>query len=261
MVKFKLISVVYCSSLLLVAATISCSGGMPSSPRPPEPPSHQEQPSPPPAGALTGSPSYCRALVSLEQANQLSRFVVDTYNKKMSHLPGFARAKMNTNGEQPVVTFANPQKPSLYFPKKSTPFHTTLCSNPTSPYFKCADSFLLSTIAANASSRDPVSEYVRYYKTKTTPRDYGFDAPREFGPIFIALPINPGELVEANNRVVSGVLHVSIAKVWTSDPAHPESARAVNLRKQFVNDLAEEFSNFRANLPNRISFDSVTCLP
>ena len=200
-------------------------------------------------------------MLTTAQANELSRFVVETYNNRMNHIPGFKRAQINTSGEQPVVTFANPATPSLYFPKKGSQLHTTLCNSPGSPFFLCSNKQLLNSAAAAARSPNPISAYINYYEKEVSRRGYTYDPPQEFGPLFVSLPLRPTELQNTQGQVVSGVLHVSLVKVWTSNQTNPETPTSAGLRAEFVRALKQEFANKQGTLPGSLTFNSVRCLP
>jgi hypothetical protein len=210
---------------------------------------------------LSRAPSYCQALVSLDQVSRLNRFVVDTYNKAIARPHGFTLAKYNEDGSQPVVTFANPQKPSLYYSENNGHFHSSLCNGPNSPFFRCSDPIIFDPISSIAVSSDPMVAYANYYEPKVKAMAFDYESPSEMGALFVALPLMPKNLSDSSGHLISGLMHVSLVKIWTAGKDMDPKPGAKSLRDRFVNALKTDFAGYRSRLPEKIRLDEVLCRP
>jgi hypothetical protein len=266
MIRIKLLSVFF---LFLVGVACNVTpGGTPGPTPTPTPiltpgptPTPAPTPQPPPSPQLTTSPNYCQAQVAPEQAAQIHQFVVDAYNHHMAGIQGFKTAKTHPDNGQPLVSFAVSGKPSFFYPNRPPKFHTTLCMDPSSKFLRCNDGTLLTDVASVAKTSDPLSEYTRYYTPFFENAEYTYaSGPEEFGPLFIALPLNPVNLRDQNGHVVSGLLHISLAKVNTSDSDHAATEASKHLRERFLQALKQDFRAFRQRLP-QVRFTKVVCWP
>lgn len=235
--------------ILITTLTLAACGGLPSAKKhaaPKPEPQIQETSKKP-----TFAPGYCSAVVAADHAQMLEKFVIDTYNRVMSDAEGFTPARL-TAGKQPVINFKDPKSPRVEKQRRAK-FHATLCSTPRSPHFKCEDQLLQEQVAAR-SQEDARNEYAKYYEKTGIISTLSFAEPKNYGSLFVGVPLSPSQLLDKKGQIISGDLHVSLVKVEISDA--PESKA---LKLKFVKALQDAFKDLQASLPYGIMFDQVSC--
>lgn len=202
------------------------------------------------------SVSYCQALVVPDQALELSQVVVDAFNQTMDHLPGFVPAEVDKMGVRPNVSFA-PALPRLYYADTGkSKFHATLCTS-LGMWYKCTDENLKTLVGAVAKSEKAVNKYADYYKPIVA-KDFAFKMPREFGPEFFAIPLEPHRVYDHKGQEISDDLHVSVVKIEKITDTTDQQSE--DLRDRFKNALEAGFADYSKKNP-KIALDKVLCFP